>query len=421
VRGDKYDVIVVGASLAGCTAATLYARQGLSVALLESHRDPAHYKRACTHFVQSTAWPVLRRLGMAEAIMAAGGRPNRLSIWTRWGWLEFPGGANSGGADSGGNGVGDADTGVNIRRSVLDPLLRARTAAEPNVTMLVGQRVSDVIVRAGRVVGVRASGGGREQEFIGRLVVGADGRTSKVAESSGLPTVTKPHGRFVYFAPFSGVGLPDEASRMWLLEPDIAYAFPNGEVTILSVMPTADRLAEFRKDLRGNYFDHLRRLPHGPDLSTAEQVGELSGVLKYACVSRRPAAPGLALVGDAAMTSDYLWGTGCSFAFQSSAWLVDATASALLRGDDVDPGLHRYATRHRQVLAGHHRLMSDYADGRGFNPIERLLYAAAVRDPLVARHVVEFGERRMSVRKFLSPNMVMRSLLVNRPQSAIAA
>ncbi len=74
-----------------------------------------------------------------------------------------------------------------------------------------------------------------------------------------------------------------------------------------------------------------------------------------------------------------------------------------------------------KCLAGHHRLMSDYADGRGFNPVERLLYAAAVRDPQVARHVVEFGERRMSVRKFLSPNMVLRSLLVNRPQSAVAA
>ena len=55
MRGDRFDVVVVGASLAGCTAATLYARQGLSVALVESHRDPAHYKRACTHFIQSTA------------------------------------------------------------------------------------------------------------------------------------------------------------------------------------------------------------------------------------------------------------------------------------------------------------------------------------------------------------------------------
>ena len=52
---------------------------------------------------------------------------------------------------------------------------------------------------------------------------------------------------------------------------------------------------------------------------------DLSGVVNYACVSRRPTAPGLAWVGDAAMTSDYLWGTGCGNAFQSAEWLVDAT------------------------------------------------------------------------------------------------
>lgn len=407
VRTDRFDVVVVGAGLAGCTAATLFARRGLSVGLLEAHRDPAHYKRACTHFIQPTAWPVISRLGLADAIIEAGGRPNRLSIWTRWGWLDFP-------ADGGPAG----ECGVNIRRSILDPLLRTATAAEPGVTMLAGCRVSDVIVRAGRVSGVRV---GEGREVLGRLVIGADGRASRVAERAGVPGTGRPHGRFVYFAPFTGVRLPDEASRMWLLEPDVAYAFPNGEVTVLSVMPARDRLAAFRKDPSGHFFRSLQLLPDGPDLAGAKQVGDLSGVLNYSCVSRRPAAPGLALVGDAALTSDYLWGTGCSFAFRSAAWLVDATAPALARGDDPDPGLRRYAALHRQSLAGHHKVMSDYAGGRPFNPVERLLYSAAVRDPRVARHVAAFGERRMSVRQFLSPAVLVRSMLVNRPRPAAAA
>jgi 2-polyprenyl-6-methoxyphenol hydroxylase-like FAD-dependent oxidoreductase len=424
VRRDQFDVVVVGASLAGCTTATLYARHGLSVALLEAHRDPGHYKRACTHFIQPTAWPVLRRLGLDDAIMDAGGRPNRLAIWTRWGWLDFTGPAavTDGPAAAGPDpAAGGCDVGVNIRRAQLDPLLRSRTAAEPGVTLLAGQRVTDLVVRAGRVVGVRTGAGGGEREVLGRLVVGADGRNSRVAERAGQRETVRPHGRFVYFAPFTGVRLPDGASRMWMLEPDIAYAFPNGEVTILSVMPTRDRLDEFRADPRRHFFERLHRLPDGPDLAAAEQVGDLSGVLNYACVSRRPVAPGLALVGDAAMTSDYLWGTGCSFAFRSAAWLVDATAAALTGRADLAPGLRRYAIRHRQELAGHHRLMSDYAGGRAFNPVERLLYAAAVRDPRIARHVTEFGERRMSVRRFLSPGVLARSVLINRPRPAAAA
>ncbi len=51
------DVLVVGGSLAGCAAAVLFARQGLRVTVLEQHRDPAFYKRACTHFVQASAVP----------------------------------------------------------------------------------------------------------------------------------------------------------------------------------------------------------------------------------------------------------------------------------------------------------------------------------------------------------------------------
>ncbi len=417
MRRDHFDVVIVGASLAGCTAATLYARQGLSVALLEAHRSPGHYKRACTHFIQSTAWPVITRLGLAEPMLDAGGRPNRLSTWTRWGWLEFDRPPDMTGAAA----APGVDIGVNIRRSLLDPLLRARTAVEPGVTLLAGERVSEVIVRAGRAVGVRTGSAGREREVLGRLVIGADGRNSRVAESSGQPAVVRPHGRFVYFAAFTGVGLPDESSRMWLLEPDIGYAFPNGDVTILSAMPTRDRLDEFRQDPAGRYLDFLRRLPDGPDLSGAEQVTELSGVLNYACVSRRPVAPGLALIGDAAMTSDYLWGTGCSFAFQSAAWLVDETADALVQRGDLTGGLRRYAVRHRRALSGHHRQMADYARGRPFNPVERLIYAAAVRDPRVARHAIDFGERRMNVRQFLSPAVLARSVLVNRPRPTRAA
>ena len=36
---DQYDVAVVGAGIAGCTVATLYARHGLRVALIETKTD----------------------------------------------------------------------------------------------------------------------------------------------------------------------------------------------------------------------------------------------------------------------------------------------------------------------------------------------------------------------------------------------
>src|SRR5512135_3097572 len=63
---DAYDVVIVGAGLAGCTAAILFGRQGLRVAVVEAHRNAATFKRACTHYIQPSALPTLRRLGLDE-------------------------------------------------------------------------------------------------------------------------------------------------------------------------------------------------------------------------------------------------------------------------------------------------------------------------------------------------------------------
>ncbi|MGH2689798.1 MAG: FAD-dependent oxidoreductase, partial [Actinomycetota bacterium] len=81
-----YDVVIVGASIAGCTAATLYGRSGVRVALLERASDPAHFKSLCTHIIQPCAEPVIRRLGLDERIAAAGGIRPPGALWTRWGW-----------------------------------------------------------------------------------------------------------------------------------------------------------------------------------------------------------------------------------------------------------------------------------------------------------------------------------------------
>src|SRR3954465_13639496 len=79
---SDFDVVVVGASIAGCTAATLLARAGASVGLLESHADPDAYKHACTHMIQSSANGVLDRLGVSGELEAARGVRTAVQFWT---------------------------------------------------------------------------------------------------------------------------------------------------------------------------------------------------------------------------------------------------------------------------------------------------------------------------------------------------
>ncbi|MGN6665120.1 MAG: NAD(P)/FAD-dependent oxidoreductase [Solirubrobacterales bacterium] len=165
---EGYDAVIVGASLAGCTAATLLGREGARVALVEKQPDPKAFKRMCSHFIQASAVPTLERLGWMEPIYEAGGIRTRVQAWTRWGWIKPPPPGNAC---------------VNLRREILDPLLKERVAAEPGVELMLGRAATAVLREGDAVRGVVVrTASGEERELRAPLTVGADGRDSKLAE-----------------------------------------------------------------------------------------------------------------------------------------------------------------------------------------------------------------------------------------------
>jgi flavin-dependent dehydrogenase len=201
---------------------------------------------------------------------------------------------------------------------------------------------------------------------------------------------------------------------MWFLEPDVAYAFPNDDgVTVLAAMPGRDKLDTWKADTEGSMRQLFDALPEAPSLGTATRVSPYIGMLEMPNVTRRAARPGLALIGDAALAADPLWGVGCGWALQSAEWLVDHVASSLGTADALDDALERYRRRHGRELSGHEFLISDYATGRAFNPIEKLMFSAAARDPACADHLVAFGSRNIGVAAFLAPSAIARAARVN--------
>src|SRR5262249_33827376 len=140
-----FDVVIVGASIAGCTAATLYGRAGLRVALIEKHRSVDTYKALCGHFVLAGAQDMLRRNGFWQHMVAAGGDAGGVRAWCEGGWSPVP------------DAVPEP---ICLRRSRLDPLLRNIASHTPGVELILDQRVVALLTRDGRVEGVRASDGG---------------------------------------------------------------------------------------------------------------------------------------------------------------------------------------------------------------------------------------------------------------------
>jgi 2-polyprenyl-6-methoxyphenol hydroxylase-like FAD-dependent oxidoreductase len=395
LKPARYDVAVVGASIAGCTAARLFALRGARVALIERRPDLDAYKTVCTHYVQASATPTIERLGLAPLLEQRGAIHNSVEIWTRYGgWIP----------------AADVDAyGYSLTRQKLDPALRTLTTETPGVDLLAGWTATG-LQGGDRPAGVTIEDGAHESRQIdARLIVAADGRQSGLARLAGVPARVKPNRRFFYWAYWRGLRPGGDRSRMWLLEPDCAYTFPNEDgLTIALVAPHVDRLADFRLDRQAAYMRMLRSLPQGPEFAGASQESKLLGKLELPNAIRPAARPGLAFVGDAALAADPLWGIGCGWAFQSAEWLVDETAPALLEEGDLDAALDRYRRLHLRRLGPHHFQIADFAGGRPANLIERVIWRAAARDPEVRRAFDAVGSRRAAPTKMMTPRMVLR-------------
>jgi flavin-dependent dehydrogenase len=402
-RSD-YDVAVVGASLAGCATAILLARAGAHVALVEKSPDANAFKRICTHYIQSSAVSTLERLGLLEPMMQAGAVRSRARIWSRWGWIAPPVGST-------------VPSGVNLRRERLDPLIRRMAAETAGVELILGHTAQELARGSDGVHGVLVRDShGHTVELRTRLVVGADGRDSRVAKLSGVHTKTAPHGRFAYGGYFEGpapVGAPD--ASLWLLDPHMAAAFPtDGGLTFYAVMPTKDRLPEFREDPATALQRFVAGVPDAPPILASRLVGEMTGKIDMTNVIHTPTAPGLALVGDAAGAIDPLWGVGCGFALQSAEWLADSVAPALRGTESLERGLRHYRRRHARGLRGHTAMILDYATGRKLNRGERMLFSAAAYDQRVAKVFEAFGTRNIGPGRMLASGVPLAMLATAR-------
>lgn len=401
---QAYDVVIIGASLAGCTAAIMFAERGAKVALVERNPEPTSYKKICTHFIQASASSIIDNIGLGKLIEEAGGLKNYGEFWTRWGWIREE--------------CHTRRYGYNIRREILDPLLRKLAMSTPGVDTLLGYSARELLGDATRTTGVRVESTkakGDSATISAKLVVGADGRSSRIARLAGLASSVTRNHRFSYFTYYRDTPLRSNgASQLWLLDPDVAYACPNdNQVTMVAVSMTNDKLDAWKSDLDRSFVELFTRLASGPRLDCGKRIAPFYGAFGVHHIRRKATRPGLALVGDAALAADNLWGVGCGWAFQSAGWLVDYTYPHLTEPVALDRALFRYERHHREMLGWHERLISQYASGRRFNVLEKLMLSAAARSSRHAALLTRYADRSATVGEFLSPKEVASATMTN--------
>ncbi|MFE8070844.1 NAD(P)/FAD-dependent oxidoreductase [Marinobacteraceae bacterium S3BR75-40.1] len=374
----SYDVAIVGAGIAGCTAALLYARAGLKVALLERAASLDDYKPLCTHYLQPGAVPVLRELSLYEAVLAEGGLHSSMHIRSPWGAFTVP--------------HGRGDRGLNVRRSLLDPLLHRAVQRQSGVDLMLGVRPAELVRQGSGIGGVVARNDqGDSLTLHARLVVAADGRSSSMVRLADLETRETRNERFSFFSYYRGLHrYPDNNVQVWLADGGQSYvaAFPNDrDLTLVSCYVPLSRYDQWRGRAQQRYEEMVARQPEGPDLSEGVQVTPLRGMRRMPSLVRRNRLPGLALVGDAAMAVDPLAGVGCAWAFQSAQLLARSTAPVLARDAGrarLAQALRVYRWRHALQFGPQYFAITRFSLAKPYNPLTRLtlrLAGGLFRDP----------------------------------------
>ena len=261
-------------------------------------------------------------------------------------------------------------------------------------------KVVDLVREQGRVVGVEVvHRGGERQRIRAPLVVGADGRRSTVAELAGaeeyLGYETPRFGYWAYWPMGAAwrdarrtfdayIGFGDDQAIRFIFQTD-------GDLLLLGVTPLQADLPRWKGRFEEAYLEAVRASPVlAPLVEGNQRQGNLVGLLTGRFFFRRAAGPGFALVGDAGLHKDPTPGLGITDALRDAKNL----ARAILAGGDA--ALVHYWRRRDVDSIELFYFARDMADASYSNPLNRLVYEQAAKDPLIKRRLAAQADRELS-------------------------
>ena len=327
-------VIVVGAGPAGTSAALHLARLGLDVLVL----DRAHFPSdtLSTHNFGRETTLRFAELGVLKEVEACGAPPLPKHRWVAPDEdVEYTGTLKP---------VLGEHYGYCIRRILLDDVLvRAARAAGGEVRE--GATVAGLVWDDNSVGGVVAQSGGKEYKELAQVVIGADGRYSRVARWVRAPSyLSEPAVTPAYYAYFRGVAGPrDTQEVMHTARRDYLLLPTDSDLTCVLVALPQEELNAYRASHERNYLNDINAIPELAErFAGAERVGPVRGATDLDSYLRVPIGPGWALVGDAGAHIHPVTARGISLAVRDALLLADALADALEGRRDPGEALSEY-------------------------------------------------------------------------------
>jgi electron transfer flavoprotein-quinone oxidoreductase len=405
-----FEVIVIGAGVAGCVAAYQLARQGRSVLLIERGEAPGS---------KNLSGGVLYSRGIQQVFPAFLDEAPVERRITR-NYINFLNADSSVAIDYKDARLADPVNAVTVLRAKLDPWL-AEKCEEAGALIMPGVRVDRVLTEGTRVVGVQAG----EDELRARVVVAADGVNSFIAKEAGLREKEPLHHLAVGVK--SVIALPKETieARFNLTGDEGAafavvgdctegvggggFLYTNLDSLSVGIVVRLDDLTA-KKKVVTDIFDHF--LQH-QFIAPYLEGGEL---LEYGChlvaegglhMIGEIVTDGMVVVGDAAglTLNTGLTVRGMDLAVGSSVAAAEAIGAALDAKDTSKAGLAGYRDRLFASYVGQD--MKTYAKAPSFLEVERMykqygellasvLYGAFNLDTQPRQHMVKVARKSLA-------------------------
>jgi len=335
----EYDAIVVGARCAGSPTAMLLARKGYRVLVVDRASFPSD--TLSTHLIHAPGVAALHRWGLLDQVIATGCPP--IETYS----FDF-GPFTIAGTPRSHDGI---STAYAPRRTVLDKIL-VDAAADAGAEVREGFTLEDVVVEDGAVAGIRGhSRGGKTVFERARVVIGADGRNSRVAKKVRPDQYhDKPMLQWSYYTywsnfPVGGVEVVIRPDRGWAAIPT------NDGLTLLVVGWPYAEASSYKSDVEANYLKTLELAPEFAERIRAATREEPFAGGAVPGFFRKPFGPGWALVGDAGYNKDPITAQGIGDAFRDAELCSTAVDEAFNERRSFDDAMSVYQrTRDAEVL-----------------------------------------------------------------------